>query len=77
MVVGCHGGGGSILKAEPKGFPDGLDLSCDKKGGGEAASRVWPEWWRVGLSVDDLEGSHSSCAPSQSFLISPTAKEAF
>lgn len=61
MVVGCYGGGGFILKVELKGFSDGLDLSCDKKGGGEVVSRVWFEWWRVGLLVDDLEGFYFSC----------------
>lgn len=77
MVVGCHRGGGSILKAEPKGFPDRLDLSCDKKEEVRQPAGFGLSGGRVGLPVDDLGGSHPSCPPSQSFLIPPTTKEAF
>lgn len=31
---------GSILKGEPTGFPDGLGVGCEKKGGGDITSKV-------------------------------------
>lgn len=55
MVVGCHRGGGSILKAEPKGFPDGLDLSGDKKEEVRQPAGFGLSGGRVGLPVDYLE----------------------
>jgi hypothetical protein len=31
---------GSVLKAEPAGFPGGSDVGCDEKEGGEIKSEV-------------------------------------
>lgn len=34
-------GSGSILKAGPTGFPDGLGVGHEKKGGGNLTPKVW------------------------------------
>lgn len=34
---------GSVLKAEPTGFPDGLDVGHEKKGRGDVTFKAWPE----------------------------------
>lgn len=68
---------GSILKAEPKGFPDGLAVSCDKKEAVRQPAGLGLSDGRVGLPMADSGGSHASCPPFQSFLISPTTQETF
>ena len=71
---GHRGGGGewlefaSVLKAEPRGFPDGLEVGCEKKGGGRVTSDLSLERWKDRVATD-WTGSLCWGNISQSFFI--------